>query len=39
VKQPGLTKITLNGKPQKKNEFDLSSGKWNITANHAKEQN
>ena len=30
VKLPGLTKITLNGKPQDKGEFDLPAGKWDL---------
>jgi len=32
VKLPGLTKITVNGKPQEKSPFDLPAGQWEIVA-------
>jgi alpha-L-rhamnosidase len=32
VKLPGLTKITVNGKPQEKSPFELPAGKWEIVA-------
>jgi alpha-L-rhamnosidase len=37
VKLPGATKITVNGKPQEKSDFDLPAGKWEIGANPKKE--
>jgi alpha-L-rhamnosidase len=37
VKLPGATKITVNGKPQEKSDFDLPAGKWKIVANQNKE--
>ncbi len=30
VKLPGVSKITVNGKPQDKSPFDLPAGKWEI---------
>jgi hypothetical protein len=38
VKLPGLTKITVNGQPQEKSEFDLPAGKWEIAVNQPKAQ-
>ena len=32
VKLPGFTKVTVNGKPQEKDQFDLPAGKWEIVA-------
>ena len=37
VKLPGVTKITVNGKPQEKSPFDLPAGKWEIVAKQNKE--
>jgi len=31
VKLPGSRKITVNGRPQSKQEFELAAGKWEIT--------
>jgi hypothetical protein len=33
VKLPGLSGISVNGKPHDKSEFDLPAGKWEIVLN------
>jgi len=33
VKLPGFKKVTVNGKPLEKNEFDLPAGKWEVVMN------